>query len=71
MVQTVGVTCPLCGKVSVAQVPADACQFFYDCPGCRVVLRPLPGDCCVFCSHGKQPCPSVGRGGRAGQKRAH
>ena len=32
--------------------PTDACQFFYECEGCRVLLRPKKGDCCVFCSYG-------------------
>ncbi len=25
-------------------------QFFYDCKHCAALLRPLKGDCCVFCS---------------------
>ena len=25
--------------------------------GCRVRLRPKPGDCCVFCSYGSVRCP--------------
>lgn len=40
-------------------MPTDACQYFYDCRGCGAVLRPLAGDCCVFCSYGSVPCPSV------------
>jgi hypothetical protein len=31
-------------------MPTDACQFYYQCPSCNVLLRPNPGDCCVFCS---------------------
>ena len=38
-------------------MPTDACQWFYDCKGCGVVLKPKPGDCCVFCSYGSMPCP--------------
>ena len=38
-------------------MPTDACQFFYECEGCAVLLRPAPGDCCVFCSYGTEPCP--------------
>jgi len=40
-------------------MPTDACQFFYDCKGCGVVLKPLAGDCCVFCSYGTVPCPPI------------
>ncbi|WP_275428552.1 GDCCVxC domain-containing (seleno)protein, partial [Enterobacter hormaechei] len=38
---------------------ADACRFFYGCEGCGVLMKPRPGDCCVFCSHGDHPCPPV------------
>jgi hypothetical protein len=23
------------------------------------MLRPKPGDCCVFCSYGSVPCPPI------------
>lgn len=45
-------------------MPTDACQFFYDCKGCSAVLRPEPGDCCVFCSYGTTPCPPIQIGGK-------
>jgi len=51
-------TCPECGHAKVETMPTDACQFFYDCEACGAVLRPLPGDCCVFCSYGSVGCPS-------------
>ena len=38
-------------------MPLDACLYFHPCPGCGVVMRPRPGDCCVFCSYGDAPCP--------------
>ena len=57
--ETVHLTCPFCGAVSEAEMPLDACLLFYDCPACRVVLRPRPGDCCVFCSYGERRCPSA------------
>ena len=41
----------------IETMPTDACLFFYECTGCRVRLRPKPGDCCVFCSYGDVPCP--------------
>jgi alkylmercury lyase len=40
-------------------MPTDACQFYYDCSGCGTLLRPKPGDCCVFCSYGSVPCPPI------------
>ncbi|WP_254423948.1 GDCCVxC domain-containing (seleno)protein [Rhodanobacter sp. C03] len=52
-------TCPHCGHQVTETMPADACQFFYDCAGCGELLRPKPGDCCVFCSYGSVPCPPV------------
>jgi len=39
------ITCPQCAHRETETMPTDACQFFYDCKGCRVVLRPKPGDC--------------------------
>jgi len=50
-------TCPRCGHQSAEQMPTDACRFFYTCKGCGETLKPLPGDCCVFCSYGTVPCP--------------
>jgi hypothetical protein len=52
-------TCPQCGFESVETMPTDACQFFYECKGCRTLLRPKKGDCCVFCSFGTVGCPPV------------
>lgn len=52
-------TCPHCGHAKREAMPIDACLFFYECEGCKVVLRPKPGDCCVFCSFGSVPCPPV------------
>jgi hypothetical protein len=52
-------TCPHCGHAKREAMPVDACQFFYECERCRTLLRPRPGDCCVFCSYGTAPCPPV------------
>lgn len=38
-------------------MPTDACQFYYECMNCQAVLRPLDGDCCVFCSYADTLCP--------------
>jgi hypothetical protein len=52
-------TCPSCGHAKRELMPQDACQFFYQCEGCKTVLRPKPGDCCVFCSFGSEKCPPM------------
>lgn len=53
------ITCPECGHSEIEIMPTDACQWFYDCKGCDVVLKPEPGDCCVYCSYGSVSCPSI------------
>ncbi len=40
-------------------MPTDACQYFYECANCGVMLKPKEGDCCVFCSYGSVPCPPI------------
>lgn len=52
------ITCPFCGFQQEETMPTDACQFFYECAGCKTVMRPNPGECCVFCSYGTEKCPS-------------
>ena len=53
------ITCPECGFAKRDLMPTDACQFFYECAGCKRLLRPKPGDCCVFCSYGSVACPPM------------
>ncbi|MGR3802589.1 GDCCVxC domain-containing (seleno)protein [Marinibacterium profundimaris] len=55
-------TCPQCGAASTERMPEDMCLFFHECTSCGVLLRPKPGDCCVFCSYGTVPCPPVQQG---------
>jgi hypothetical protein len=52
-------TCPHCGHSTTETMPSDACLFFHDCVECHTVIRPKPGDCCVFCSFGSVKCPPV------------
>lgn len=54
-------TCPHCGTATRETMPTDACQYFYECPQCKELLQPKPGDCCVFCSFGSVPCPPIQR----------
>lgn len=53
------ITCPECGHAETETMPTDACLWFYACKGCGALLRPKPGDCCVFCSYASLPCPPV------------
>jgi len=50
-------TCPHCAQVRIETMPLDACVHFYACTNCGVLLKPKPGDCCVFCSYGNVQCP--------------
>jgi hypothetical protein len=52
------IKCPRCGGAREERMPTDSCVFFYECSHCGEILRPLPGDCCVFCSYGTVVCPS-------------
>ncbi|WP_422041756.1 GDCCVxC domain-containing (seleno)protein [Roseibium sp.] len=63
MLQSV-ITCPECGSSAEETMPENACRWFYDCRSCHAVLKPRPGDCCVFCSYATVPCPPVQRGNK-------
>ncbi len=52
-------TCPHCGHAKTLTMPTDYCQFYYECTECGTLLKPLAGDCCVFCSYGDVPCPPI------------
>lgn len=54
-------TCPHCGSAKQETMSINACQFYYECSQCKALLRPNPGDCCVFCSFGSMPCPRIQR----------
>ena len=58
------ITCPECGFKATETMAVEACQFFYNCKGCGTRLRPRADDCCVFCSFGTTPCPTVQMNGR-------
>ena len=53
------ITCPQCGARSTETMPTNACIYFHECASCSTLLKPLPGDCCVFCSYGDVKCPPV------------
>ncbi len=58
------IRCPACAAEREEVMPTDACRFFYECAACGLLLRPKPGDCCVFCSYGSVRCPPVQQRGR-------
>jgi hypothetical protein len=51
------VHCPRCGFERAETMPTAYCQIRYTCRQCGAELRPLPGDCCIFCSFGSVRCP--------------
>lgn len=59
-------TCPECGHSKAQTMPTDSCQWFYECEGCRTLLKPKAGDCCVYCSYGTVACPPIQASGARG-----
>ncbi|WP_085282059.1 GDCCVxC domain-containing (seleno)protein [Colwellia chukchiensis] len=51
--------CPECGHTELIEMPTNSCQWFSECTFCKALLKPIKGDCCVFCSYGSVPCPPV------------
>ncbi|HJZ48918.1 MAG TPA: GDCCVxC domain-containing (seleno)protein [Roseiflexaceae bacterium] len=49
------ITYPFCGTAAIQVMPANTCVVICTCRGCGQVLRPAPGDCCVFYSYA-EPC---------------
>lgn len=60
------ITCPECGHEQADAMPEFSCAISWHCPACAAVVRPLPGDCCVYCSYGSVPCPAIQIARRAG-----
>lgn len=58
------ITCPNCGHCKEEIMPTNACQYFYACENCKQVLKPKPGDCCVYCSYGTVQCPPIQAGSK-------
>jgi hypothetical protein len=56
------ITCPECGHAKKEKMPTNACQWFYECESCKALLKPLSGDCCVYCSYGTVKCPPIQEG---------
>lgn len=58
------ITCPNCGHEQQETMPMDACTWSWECPQCKTDTNPKQGDCCVFCSYGTIPCPSMQHSGQ-------
>lgn len=56
------ITCPECSHKKTEMMPTNSCQYFYECENCKKVLKPLQGDCCVYCSYGSVKCPPIQAG---------
>ena len=59
---TANITCPKCNHTQSENMPTNSCVFFYQCTSCDAVLRPLEGDCCVYCSYADVDCPPKANG---------
>ena len=53
------ISCPSCGFQKEETMPTNACQYFYECEQCKIIIRPKANDCCVFCSYGTVVCPPI------------
>jgi hypothetical protein len=53
------ITCPICRHKKTETMPIDVCVYRYECENCKTLLKPLKGDCCVYCSFGTVKCPSM------------
>jgi len=56
------ITCPECRHSKEETMYLNSCQWYYECENCKTLLKPKPGDCCVFCSFGSVKCPPVQKG---------
>ena len=57
------ITYPECGAKKKELMPTDAYQYFYECTSCHKILKPLAGDCCVYCSFSTVKCPLIQENG--------
>jgi len=53
------IKCPVCGFVKREKMSENSCEWYYECSSCKEIIKPLKGDCCVFCSYGSVKCPPV------------
>lgn len=53
------ITCPICFHSKEEIMDENSCLHFYECGKCHTLLKPMAGDCCVFCSYGTVKCPPM------------
>ena len=51
--------CPVCGFAKRETMPTEACQFFYECAGCKTLLRPNLATAASFVPYGSVKCPPM------------
>lgn len=51
------IKCPYCGFEKEEVMPSNACVHIYECSSCGKILKPIEGQCCVFCTYGTVKCP--------------
>jgi hypothetical protein len=56
-VQVSVLTCPICRSQREEVMSPVTALLTYECRSCHEVLRPGPGDCCVFCCYGSVKYP--------------
>ncbi len=61
LVLETSITCPACGFRREETMPETGELHFYTCSGCGKVLKPIYGDCCVYCSYATVVCPNEQR----------
>lgn len=49
---TVELLCPQCRTRIATSIESSACIVSHTCPGCGLVIRPRPGEGCIFSSYG-------------------
>lgn len=53
------ISCPSCNFQKEEEMPTNACQYFYECEQCKIIIQPKANDCCVYCSYGTVACPPI------------
>jgi hypothetical protein len=61
LVLETSIICPACGFRGDETMSGIEPVHFYTCKGCNKVLKPIYGDCCVFCSYATVVCPGEQR----------
>lgn len=52
------VICPNCGHSETELMKKDACKRIHICESCNFVVKTEKGNCCIYCEHGTNKCPT-------------